>query len=221
MFTQRTLRPLIAIGAPLLLGTLELGHSIVLLMGLYAPLGHDALWWTILRILQLSLFALIALGVILQVRPFGGVSAIAASVGMATFAVFYGAFDAIAGIGNGIIVHAAPSLDAHYHEVAEAIIYQMFASQPSTIVQIIGVLGLLVGIITTAVVLGRHGAPKGAVILLILGALIFATGHAPPQAPASMAMLALGFAWSEYVLGARIMRLTQIKFKPAREPIMG
>lgn len=67
------LRRVALFGAPLALGLLELGHPAPLpkddILGSLAPI---ALWWTVLRVAQIPLFALLGLAVFLLVRDLEG-----------------------------------------------------------------------------------------------------------------------------------------------------
>jgi len=43
----------------------------------------------------------------------------------------------------------------------------------------------------------RDGAPRGAVVLLVLSALVFGIGHPRPFGPIGMALFATAAAWFE------------------------
>ncbi len=56
----------------------------------------------------------------------------------------------------------------------------------------------MVAVIAGALVQYRAGAPRLALTLLILSAIVFNVGHPRPFGPAAMAMFAVGAALSEF-----------------------
>jgi hypothetical protein len=191
-------RRLLLIGVPLGLGLLELTHPIVPPEDVLHHMQPHATWWTILHIIQLPLFALLAFTLALPIQSVRSTTATVSRVGLAIFALFYGAFDAIAGIANGIIIQNGSALGHADHDVIEALVVGMFTAPETFTIMLIGILGWLTGLIGVTLILARRGAPRGALALLVFGGLLFGYMHAPPLGPAGLLLMSAALAWMEW-----------------------
>ena len=106
-------RRLVVIGTPLALGTLEIFHPMPgenFIADLHPHVG----WWLTLHVLQLPLFGLMALAVatLLTEAQSRDVAAGVSRIALWCFAVFYIAFDSLAGIAAGLVASYASALPA-------------------------------------------------------------------------------------------------------------
>jgi hypothetical protein len=189
------LRRLVLLGTPLVLGLLEIWHPIVPAEGVFDSLAPHVRWWTILHLLQLPLFGLLALAVVLLTWDLQGRLVTLIRVAMGSFVIFYGALDSIAGIANGIVVSTGLALGPEHHAALETITYNLFGSPVVFALSITGALSWLVGLVATAVVLRRQGAP---LYLLALSGLFFGYSHAPPLGPLGMLFFLIAAGWLEF-----------------------
>jgi hypothetical protein len=197
MKVSSSARRALVIGVPLALGLIELTHPIVPPSDVLHHMQTHVGWWTALHILQLPLFALLAVAMALLIPDARGRAAIVARLGLAVFALFYGAFDGIAGIANGIIIQAGTELGHEAHAFTEAMVMAIFTSPATMTVMAVGILGWLVGLGGVSVTLRRRGAPGGALALLVVGGLLFGYMHAPPLGPAGLLLMTAAIAWVE------------------------
>ena len=85
------------IAPPLVLAAVGLTHP-------HHLTADSAEWWTTMHILLVPVFPLLGMALWLLLRAETGVLAWLARVAAFSYAVFYGALDAIAGIGTGALV---------------------------------------------------------------------------------------------------------------------
>ncbi len=123
-----------------------------------------------------------------------GVEGTAARVGrwaLVPFVVFYGAFETLIGLGNGILVHEVNGMvgaekaggAALIAEFNDNVLIKGFGIFPS-----IGSLGFIAAVIATGIALHRHaGAPLAVPILLGLSGFLI-TAHPPPFGPTGLAL---------------------------------
>lgn len=98
-----TVRRVIILGAPAILGILDIFHP-TLTGDVFDDISAHLNWWIILHILQLPLFCLLALSVYLLLDGVQGRWAVLSKIALGIFVAFYPALDAILGIGSGILV---------------------------------------------------------------------------------------------------------------------
>src|SRR5690349_18499955 len=111
----------VILGAPLLLGVLEIGHPALLPgEGIFATIAPITVWWTALHVVQIPLFALVGLAVLLVVRDLRGRPTQISRGAVCVFIVVYPAFDAAVGVSSGIIVHTLSTLEPPQRATVEA-----------------------------------------------------------------------------------------------------
>ena len=106
----RGLRRVLLFGPPTLLGILNLGHPI-LTPPIYRSVLQHLPWWGLLHLLNLGLFALTGLAVYLLTQELHHPAVTVSRIAIAVFTPLYAAFDALAGIGTGLLaglVHQLP-----------------------------------------------------------------------------------------------------------------
>jgi hypothetical protein len=157
------IRRLILLGTPLVLGVLELWHPRTLTSG-------NVGWWITLHIVQIPLFGLLALAISYLLGYQSGPLTLLSRICAWLFALFYVAFDAVAGIATGILVASAPETPA----------IQVLSNGESTHLLLeIGRSCWLVAILTVVLVLLRVRRPFPPLLLLLLAALSFWYSHQP------------------------------------------
>jgi hypothetical protein len=115
------------------------------------------------------------------------------------FVIAYTALDAVLGIAWGIVVEKANELPVADQPAAGRLIDDLINGEPEARGLILywgaGLLWLAVAL--SAVVAIREKAPRPALVLMAMGAVVFALGHARPMGPIGMALFLAGLAWFE------------------------
>lgn len=208
---RRDARRIVVIGAPLALAVLELWHP------LFAAEEGESLLpvadrWLFVHLLQLPLFALLALAVYLVVDGLQGVAPAITRLGAVIFAALYAAFDAVAGIATGVLAREANGLGPAERSAVEAAIEALFTDRivggESSLLAVTASLAWLVAALAAALSLRRGGAHRVAVVLVALSALLFPLGHTPPNAQLALGCFAAGAALAEF--GPRIRRQSEV-----------
>jgi hypothetical protein len=113
------------------------------------------------------------------------------------FVVVYTAMDAVLGIAWGFVAREASALPAADQQSAQALLDRLLEPTPSGYVLYFGA-GLLLLVLSLAVVFAlAKSAPRPALVLIAIGALIFVTGHAAPLGPIGMLLFLGGVVWTE------------------------
>ena len=112
------------------------------------------------------------------------------------FAVAYTLFTAFAGIGIGAFVWKANQLPADQQPAAAALIANVTHSSLATPIRLTANLLWLAAALAVVIAL-RHVAPLPALVLVALGAAVFAYRHERPWGPGGMAAVLAGIAWLE------------------------
>ena len=123
----------------------------------------------------------------------GGVPAVARAA-LIVFATFYSAFDAVVGLGTGVLVRRVSTLDGAERDAAIRLAQWFWDSRldpalPIVWVMAVGGLAWLVALVATAVALRRAGAPRRIALLLIASGITLAIDHPFPTGTASMLCL--------------------------------
>ena len=191
-------RRLVVIGTPLALGTLEIFHPMPgenLIADLHPQVG----WWLTLHVLQLPLFGLMALAVatLLTGAQARGVAAGVSRIALWCFAVFYIAFDTLAGVAAGLVASYASALPADQQHALLPLIIDLNFSPIAIGITALGGIGWVTAVVAAAIALRQRGLARNPAILLGLSA-IFAL-HTPPTGPLGLLFFALAAAWLEFV----------------------
>lgn len=185
MNTSSFFRRLVLLGTPIALGTLEMFHPVAITGDVLADLGHSIPIWMTVHLLQLQLFGLMALAVHFLLDGAAGVAATVSRVALWFFIVFYISFDTLAGISAGIVLDGA--LDKSPAVQLEIVrLFEAFQFSPVALaINALGALGWVVSVVAAAYGVGKAGAPRFAVLCLIIS-MIFAM-HIPPTGPLGLA----------------------------------
>lgn len=198
---RRVARRTIVIGAPVALALVEVWHP------LFASDAERTLLpvadrWLAVHLLQLPLFALLALALYLIVDGVDGVAATIARLGAVVFAALYAALDAVAGIATGLLAREANALEPAARSAVAATIDSLFADPivggGTSLLTVAASLSWFVAAFAAAVALRAGGAHRVAVVLIALSAVLFPLGHTPPNAQLALGCFAAGAALAEF-----------------------
>jgi hypothetical protein len=173
-----------------------------LVLGLFHPtsnpeVGDEAGLFIGLHIAQLVLIGGLAYALWLLVD---GIDSRAASVARALilpFAIAYTALDAILGVAWGIVAQKANQLAVADQAAAGRLLDELLKDDAFGYALYWGA-GLLWLAAALAVVIAlRKSTPRPALVLIAIGALVFAVGHPRPTGPVGMALFVAGVAWLE------------------------
>ena len=188
-------RRVILIGVPVLYVLLGLLHPTA-----NPELGDETDLFVGLHIAQLFLIMGLAYWLWFLVDGVEGRAATIARALIIPFVVAYTALDAILGIAWGIAAETANDLPAVDQSGAGRLVDELISGDPDPRGLILywgaGLLWLAVAL--TAVAALRNTAPLGALVLMSLGAAVFALGHAPPMGPVGMGLILAGIVLAEF-----------------------
>lgn len=196
METERSLviRRAILFGVPFLYLVLGLLHPTA-----NPEVGDETALFINLHLAQLFLVAGLAYMLWLLVEGLDGRAARVARALILPFVIAYTALDSILGIAWGIVAEKANELPVADQAAAGRLIDGLIGSDPEPLGLILyfgaGLLWLAVAL-TVVTALGKK-APRPALGLMALGAIVFALGHARPMGPIGMALFLAGIAWLE------------------------
>jgi hypothetical protein len=134
---------------PTILGGLNLTHPRIT-PPIYNAVVHHLPWWTTLHLLNLILFPLLGLSGYLLVRDVQNFAATVSRVAIAIYVPIYAAFDALAGIGTGILVLNAQRL-ASNGSTAAPLIDAYWSSGPVNTVAAVGSIAWVIAMLSAAV----------------------------------------------------------------------
>ena len=167
---------------------------------LFHPLGSGQVYdllrdqvtrWQVVHVGTLLFIGLMGLAVFTLVRDLPGPAARVARFGAGTFVVFYGAWEAVAGLAAGAIAQHTNSLPAAERAGGADAIQSLYESPivgDFGLLSSLGSLGWVTAVLAAAVALRTTGASRLAVGLLGVSAL--AVQHPPPVGPIALACFA-------------------------------
>jgi hypothetical protein len=157
----------------------------------YAELRDDVTAWLVVHVGTMLFIPLMSVAVILLVRGIDGTAATVARVGAVLFAVFYGAFEVMVGIGTGILVNDINGMAAGDRAVAAPLVNEFTDNvliRGFGVLPIIGSIALVVAMIGAGIALHRHAAAPVAVPVLLGLSGVLITAHPPPFGPAGLVL---------------------------------
>jgi len=171
----------IALGVPLILGALEVGHP-ALMPGdnIFETLAPITSWWTALHVVQIPLFALMGFAVLLLVRDLRGRPAQISRWAISIFIVTYPAFDAAVGVASGVMAHTLRTLEGAQRETLEAGLQALFWGPVTGAMAVVGSASWLVALVAAAWAWRRADAPTGVVVALVLSGVLLGATHVRP-----------------------------------------
>lgn len=192
MTDRPTLRRTILFGTPLLYIVLGILHPME-----DPGLGEATGLFIGLHFAQLFLIAGLAYSLWLLVDGLESRAATVTRVLIVPFVILYTTLDAIAGLGMGDLVRTANASSAAEQATLGPFIDELREADVGGYVIYLGAgLSWVAAVVAAAVAL-RERARRGALVLMVLGALVFAVGHPKPTGPIGMALFLAGVAWVE------------------------
>ncbi len=147
--------------------------------------------WLFLHLIQMPLFA--ALGVIVwwMLPRQRGTTSTVSRIGLSVFIVVYPAFDALVGVGSGLLLAQREALSPSARAPLDAAILSLFFDPSGVPVQmaIVASVAWFVGSVSAAFVLWRSDGWRVAVPLLLSGVAL-GSGHVFPQGPLAAVFVA-------------------------------
>ena len=186
------LRRAVLLGVPLFYFVLGLLHPTT-----NPEVGDETGLFIGLHVAQLFLIGGLAAVLWLLVEGLESRAATVARVLILPFVIWYTALDAVLGIAWGIVARKGGELAVSDQAGAAQLVDALLEPEPLGYVFYFGA-GLLWLATALAVItaIGRR-APTGALVLMGVGAAVFALGHAPPVGPIGMALFLAGVVWFE------------------------
>jgi hypothetical protein len=148
------------------------------------------------HVLQLPLFGLMALAVYYLLGSASGIAATTSQIALGFFLVFYIAFDTLAGIAAGMALDSAVGQSPEYQQGLLHLFEELNFSPIVLAINTLGALGWVVSVVGAAFVARQAGAPRFAIICLLLST-IFAM-HPPPTGPLGLAFFLVAAAGIEF-----------------------
>jgi hypothetical protein len=179
------------IGVPLLWGILLLFHPGGEGDQIYLDARDHVTRFLVVHIGMMLFIPLMAVVVYLLLRGVEGTAAWVSRIALVPFVVFYSAWEALQGIGVGILVNELNGFPQAGPALREDLV-QDFAEHvligPFSVFGTIGSLGLIVAAVAAGIALYRHaGAPISVPALLAISGLLI-TVHPPPYGPTGLAL---------------------------------
>jgi hypothetical protein len=167
-----TLRRALLFGPPALLGVVNLGHPI-LTPPIYRNVSPHLPWWGTLHLINLGLFTLTGFAVYLLLDEVHNVAATLSRLAIAVFIPLYAAFDALAGIGTGLLARLGSELPSSQIAVAESLIDRYWSSGTINSLAVAGSVAWVIALLAAAVAITsperRRLATVAAVVVFLAG----------------------------------------------------
>lgn len=164
----------------------------------HPTVGDDTTGWVVLHLAQLVLIGGMACVFNALVADETNTPARASRALVLPYAIAYSAFDSVAGIGMGLWLDEANSLSVA-DQAAAARLLEAFVDPDAWWILLEFAASLSWLALAVAVVAARwDSAPRIALVLIGLGAVVFAVGHVRPIGPAGLLLLTAGVAWIEF-----------------------
>jgi hypothetical protein len=202
------------IGVPLAWAVLLLFHP----MGtgtLYEGLRNAVARGRIVHLGTLVFIGLIGLGLYLLVRDLPGTAARVTRIASAVFVLFYGAWEAVAGLAVPAMVQYTNGLPASQGAMGSDAVDALNTDRivgGFGLLNMIGAGSWIVAVIAAAFAVRNAGAPRSAAIILGLSAIV--VQHPPPAGP-----LGLAFFAGAVVLIYRRQRAEQVGLASTEGPV--
>jgi hypothetical protein len=193
MDSPRPSRELLAflIGVPLAWAVLLLFHPGGERTDVYGSAHDEVTAFLVVHLGTLLFIPLIAAAVYLLLRGLDSTAAKVSRIALIVFVVFYGAWETLQGIANGVLVDKVNGLPEADRAVGGELV-QDFAESPLVsdfgVLATIGSLGLVVAFIAAGLALKREaGAPTSVAVLLGFSGVLI-TAHPPPFGPTGLVL---------------------------------
>ena len=179
------------VGVPLAWAVLLLFHPGGEGKDLYGDLQDQVTRMFVVHIGMLVFIPLMAVVVYVLLRGLEGTAALVSRIALAVYVVFYGAWEAMYGIGLGILGDAVNGLPAAERATGAEVIQdygENILLRGFGVLVSIGSVAFIIATIAAGIALRRHaGAPLAVAVLLGLSGFLI-TAHPPPFGPTGLAL---------------------------------
>jgi hypothetical protein len=179
------------VGVPLAWAVLLLFHPGGEGKELYRDLQDQVTRMLVVHIGMLLFIPLMAVVVYVLLRGVEGTAALVSRIALALYVVFYGAWEAMYGIGLGILADAVNGLPPAERAVGAEVIQdygENILLRGFGVLVSIGSVAFIIAMIAAGIALRRHaGAPLAVAVLLGLSGFLI-TAHPPPFGPTGLAL---------------------------------
>jgi hypothetical protein len=159
----------------------------------YTGVSENVTAWLAVHYGAAVLFPLMAFVVWLLIRDLRGRAATVARVALPVFAVFYGVWEAMFGIANGLLAKSGNQLDGEAREGVRQAVADIVASPwfgEMSVFNTIGGMAWVTGVIAAILALRHAGVARTPLVLLGVGSLMIM--HIPPIGPVTLICLSAG-----------------------------
>jgi hypothetical protein len=178
------------IAVPLAWAVLLLFHGAPDADDIYGSLRGEATEWMVVHLGTLVFVGLVGVVLYLLVRDLPGTAARISRLAVGPFVLFYGAGEALLGIGTGVLVEHANGVPAGERPAAADAIQALWSDFISDdLLLTLGSVAWVVAVISAAVAYRRIGSPLSVSILLGLSAIVIL--HTPPFGPIGLVFFAV------------------------------
>lgn len=162
---------------PTLVGILNLTHPLIR-PPIYRAVIHHLPWWTTLHVVNLFLFPILGSAVYFLVKDVRNFAALISRIAIILFIPIYAAFDALAGVGTGILVQQGSSLPAGTSGI-EPLIDAYWTSSIIATIAAIGSIAWVIAILAATVAFSDPNRRRIAAIVVLI--IFFLGGWAQVQ----------------------------------------
>jgi hypothetical protein len=179
------------IGVPFAWAVLLLFHPMGEGDDIYGELSDDVTRWLVVHVGTMVFIPLMAVAIYLLIRGIENTAARTCRIALATFALFYTAWEVLMGIGTGVLVQDVNALPGVERPTGSVVVDEFTENvfvRDFGVFNIIGSVSLIIATIAAGLALRRQaGVPISVPILLgLCGFLISA--HPPPFGPVGLAL---------------------------------
>ena len=160
----------------------------------FYPIVRDQVTaWMVVHVGTLVFVPLLAGVVYLLLRGVDGIAALLSRIALAVFAVFYTAWEALIGLGTGILVDQVNGLPEAEQATGAKLVEDFTGSSLIRTFELIGAFAWLIAVVAAGVALFRRGTAGSsvAVVLLLVVSAVPITWHVPPFGPVGLALFIL------------------------------
>ena len=165
-------RTVVIFCGPTLVGVLNLTHPLVR-PPIYKVVIHHLPWWTTLHVLNLLLFSILGSAAYFLISDVRNFAALVSKIAILVFIPFYVAFDALAGVGTGILVQQGSTLPSLSLAAIEPLIDAYWTSPIIKAIAASGSIAWVIAMLAASVAFAdanrRRIAAVAAVIIFGLG----------------------------------------------------
>jgi len=190
----RLLRRFVMMGTPVLFAILSIMHPVPRAPKIMYDLQTGYGFWVGIHVAELFLLGFLGLTLWFLLEGLEGKAATLGRLAIIPFLVFYSAFEAIVGIGTGLMAWRAQEVAGPDQAIDFQLVQHFWMSLldpevPVVYLYVIGDLSWLVAVIAAAVAWRSAGAPIIGVALLVSAGILFGIDHPFPIGTAAMICL--------------------------------